>query len=358
MQHGVPRSHGSRLRSDAARLKEIHAIEEYNELDAKVQAAVTSKLDREALSLTSKLLKLNPEYYTVWNHRRRILEKLFQDAELPAIEGLLGADLQFLLPLLVQYPKCYWIWNFRLWILERCTGLLASSAARMFWQQELDLVGKMLRRDNRNFHGWAYRRTVVEALRSLDSNTDSPSTEPKNSSLTSAEFSYTTTMIRGNLSNFSAWHYRSKLIPVLLDEGGASEEERRQLFDTELALIQSALFTDPYDQSLWFYHDFLMLNLLSIEDTGPATPFVQFSSQDRQAYLKAELAQVKELLEDTDDCKWVYQFLLHYSVRHAALCNQDNVFTTMDLSDWLDRLRKLDPLRKGRWDDLEKTLKL
>jgi len=352
LQHGVPRSTKKRLRSEAARLKELHAIEEYNELEARVQAAVTSTLDRTTLSLTSKLLKLNPEYYTVWNHRRRILEKLFHDAELPAIEELLGADLQFLLPLLIQYPKCYWIWNFRLWILERCTGLLAPSAARMFWEQELDLVGKMLRRDSRNFHGWACRRTVIEALRSLDGK------DLNTSSLTNTEFSYTTTMIKGNLSNFSAWHQRSKLIPVLLDEGGARDEERRQMFDTELALIRSALFTDPYDQSLWFYHEFLMLNLLSAETTGPVTPFVRFSSQFKEDYLKAELAQVMELLEDTDDCKWIYQFLLHYSVRYVALFERDNVFETNDLRAWLDRLRKLDPLRKGRWDDLEKTLKL
>lgn len=358
MQHGVPRSHRSRLRSDAARLKELHAIEEYNELEAKVQAAVTSNLNREALSLTSKLLKLNPEYYTIWNHRRRILEKLFHDEKPPAIEDLLGADLHFLLPLLVQYPKCYWIWNFRLWILERCTGLLASSTTRTFWQQELDLVGKMLRRDSRNFHGWAYRRTIIDALRFSGNDTDSQSTEANTLSLTSVEFAYTTTMIKRNLSNFSAWHQRSKLIPVLLDESGASSERRKQLFDEELALIQSALFTDPYDQSLWFYHDFLMLNLLSVEASGPVAPFVQFTSQNKEIYLKAELAHVKELLEDTDDCKWVYQFLLHYSVRYSALFDQDNVFTTTDLQDWLDRLRKLDPLRNGRWDDLEKTLRL
>lgn len=45
------------------------------------------------------------------------------------------------------------------------------------------------------------------------------------------EFDYTTKMIKGNLSNFSAWHNRSKLILRMLDEQSASDAERRQLLD-------------------------------------------------------------------------------------------------------------------------------
>lgn len=88
------------------------------------------------------------------------------------------------------------------------------------------LAGKMLSLDSRNFHGWGYRRTVIAALERLLSQTD----EMPNS-LAEREFEYTTKMINVNLSNFSAWHNRSKLIPRLLNERGADNVARRKFLD-------------------------------------------------------------------------------------------------------------------------------
>ena len=45
------------------------------------------------------------------------------------------------------------------------------------------------------------------------------------------EFDYTTRMIKSNLSNFSAWHARSQLIPRLLDEADAGDVKRRKMLD-------------------------------------------------------------------------------------------------------------------------------
>lgn len=84
------------------------------------------------------------------------------------------------------------------------------------------MVGKMLTRDSRNFHGWGYRRTVIENL-------ESPALNGK--SMACEEYDYTTKKIGENLSNFSAWHNRSRLILQMLDEQNASAEERRQMLD-------------------------------------------------------------------------------------------------------------------------------
>lgn len=143
-----------------------------------------------------------------------------------AIVNLISDDLAFLLPLLRKFPKCYWIWNYRLWLLEESTRLLPTAEARKFWQQELALAGKMLSLDSRNFHGWGYRRTVVQALESTELSTQEPT-----KSMAEQEFEYTTRMINSNLSNFSAWHTRSKLIPRLLNERGADNEARRRFLD-------------------------------------------------------------------------------------------------------------------------------
>ncbi len=125
---------------------------------------------------------------------------------------------------MIKYPKCYWLWNYRLWLLQEANERLEAGIATDLWNRELILVGKMLVKDSRNFHGWGYRRKVVSEL-------ESPKLGGR--SMVESEFEYTTKMIHGDkgLSNFSAWHRRSKLIPRLLDERNASDETRRQFLD-------------------------------------------------------------------------------------------------------------------------------
>lgn len=173
----------------------------------------------------------NPEYYTVWNNRRQILQHLFSQADNPDKVGqLIQGDLEFLFPLLRQFPKCYWIWNHRLWVLEQATQRLPISAAQRLWQQELALVGKMLSLDSRNFHGWGYRRVVVAAIEALNQGTTDGG-EPQGASMAQTELDYTTKMIGTNLSNFSAWHNRGQLIMRLLKERAATDQERKKMLD-------------------------------------------------------------------------------------------------------------------------------
>lgn len=135
---------------------------------------------------------------------------------------MIKADLQFLFPLLRKFPKCYWIWNHRYWLLGEAKRLLPTPVARRFWQEELALVGKMLSLDSRNFHGWGYRRFVIETLENFT---------PDEKSMAQEELEYTTKMIKTNLSNFSAWHYRTKLIQKFLNEKSARDDERKKMLD-------------------------------------------------------------------------------------------------------------------------------
>lgn len=143
------------------------------------------------------------------------------------IAELISADLTFLFPLLRKFPKCYWIWKYRLWLLEEASNLLPKVDCIKFWMQELALVGKLLNLDSRNFHGWGYRRTVVAAIESNQTRIDEPF-----QNMTEQEFRYTTRMIEANLSNFSAWHSRSKLIPRLLNEQAANGMARQEMLDS------------------------------------------------------------------------------------------------------------------------------
>ena len=80
----------------------------------------------------------------------------------------------------------------------------------------------MLNRDSRHFHGWSYRRTVVQNLES--------SALP-GQSMARPEFDYTKKMIRTDLSNFSGWHHRTTLILRIRNEENARDQGRQKMVD-------------------------------------------------------------------------------------------------------------------------------
>ena len=84
--------------------------------------------------------------------------------------------------------------------------------------------------------------------------------------------------------------------------------------------------------------------------------FVQFTDSERTECFRGEIEAIRDLLEDTDDCKWVYQSLLMYSAQLSKVAEDDEIVTTEDTKSWLLQLRKLDPMRSKRWDDWEKSL--
>jgi geranylgeranyl transferase type-2 subunit alpha len=306
--------------------------------------------------LTSKALKKNPEFYTIWNHRRLILLHRFSTAvaqvsgedDAPTApsqsftQDAIVNDLRFIVPLLMQYPKCYWIWNYRQWLLEEAEQRLEKPVARGLWEEELGLVGKMLTRDERNFHGWGYRRFVVDKLEALRT--------PKEGTLVEQEFLYTEKMIKAKLQNFSALHYRSKLLPRLLTERKADGVARRQMLQQELDNMQDALI-DPFNQSAWFYHQFLISSLG--DELSQEHRIVQdLSIREQLDILEQELDRIKEIEEDFDDCKWVYEALIMYTLVYSKLEGSD-LSRKDGLSDWIQKLYNLDPMRKGRWNELK-----
>ena len=99
----------------------------------------------------------------------------------------------------------------------------------MSWVSELKLCAIFLEYDERNFHCWRHRSFVLEQgkLSKLD------------------ELAFTYEKISSNFSNYSAWHYRSKLIENLYKESPTYFD----ILTKELNLIEQALFTDPNDQS-------------------------------------------------------------------------------------------------------------
>ena len=149
-------------------------------------------------------------------------------------------------------------------------------------------------------HAWNYRRYILASM---------PVARDEKS-----ELAYTTRKIEGNISNFSAWHQRSKVIGSLLDGGQLSKDaflekgelaietlERSEMRGLEFELVRNAMYTDPNDQSVWMYHRWLVglgerLRLVCCTARGLST------GSDKKM-LEREIEAIKELLLEELDSR-------------------------------------------------------
>ena len=91
--------------------------------------------------------------------------------------------------------------------------------------------------------------------------------------LIEAECEMALALIKKNFSNFSAWHYRSKLMPRLHSRNGLSYDHRAytiplETIKADFEQLKHAYFTDPKDQSPWNYHEWLLQQLCPVQVTG------------------------------------------------------------------------------------------
>ena len=394
--HGVkrqPKSASTAEARSARKAKEASKLASYLEIESLFFSYKrASRKDLAALHHTTKLLTLNPELYTVWNYRREILLHIFASASQDdaaeakhdvfaslregqasttevGVEGeqhkrltrnqeLLQDDLSLTEHALRAHPKVYWIWNHRMWC-------LTQSSSEHVWQRELRLVEKMLDLDPRNFHGWNCRRAIVQhlALSILSPHSSTTACSPTNPTfpallsdtsvisspaklelltLAEKELSYTLKKIESNFSNFSAWHQRTLLLPHVWRAKGWTSAQIDAAVDAELELVKQAMYTDPSDQSVWFYHRWLV-------------DLLQSSTRERQhKVLQEEVRVIEELFELEPDSKWCAISLAHYSTLLKGLVERGEEKDELGsrAKQLLEQLMVLDPDRKERYRDL------
>ena len=160
----------------------------------------------------------------------------------------------------------------------------------------------------------------------------------------------------------------------MLDESGASNEERKVILDkgtyfliaestasnphAELSWILDGIYTDPYNQSLWFYHH----NLMCTFDPAlaPQTIAPGLTTNERISYVSTEIDNIIDAREGAEDCKYINQTLIELVSLYSRLSNGQVPPQAQNgtLRKWFENLRSLDPKRMGRWDDLVKDLNL
>uniref|UniRef100_A0ACD5XV16 Uncharacterized protein n=1 Tax=Avena sativa TaxID=4498 RepID=A0ACD5XV16_AVESA len=239
--HGQPRrpkkpEDDAAAASKAAKLRELQI--------QVLQNHHTSTYTEEALGLSFKLLEINPEAYTAWNYRKLALQHNLKDLSDPeAIKSSVDNELRVVEAALRANPKSYGAWYHRKWLLNQKLTPVDS-------KREFGLLDKLLKVDARNFHGWNYRRFLAKFTGVAEED----------------ELKYTMVKICDNFSNYSAWHNRSILLSNLLIQQSKGFESKQKIFKEEFDLVTQALFTDPSDQSGWFYHLWLLAQTSSPEN--------------------------------------------------------------------------------------------
>jgi len=80
------------------------------------------------------------------------------------------------------------------------------------------------------------------------------------------------------------------------------------------------------------------------------------SNAQRLEYVASEREYIEEVLEDSQDCKWAYQSLIECTLLEAKLNNGLPAVDETKVLEWINELKSRDPLRMGRWLDLEQSL--
>jgi len=193
------------------------------------------KKDSQQLMMTSQVLQANPDIHTLWNIRREVVLGLVDESPSDNDE-LWSKEVELTQQCLMSNPKSYGAWH------HRCYSLDQMKSPP--WQNELALCDRFLSMDERNFHCWDYRKVAAK----------------KAGQTPEKELEFTMDRINTNFSNYSAWHYRSKLLPLTNPnpEKTSNQPIEESVHHRELDLVQNAAFTDPDDSSAWLYHTWLV----------------------------------------------------------------------------------------------------
>ena len=155
-----------------------------------------------------------------------------------------------------------------------------------------------------------------------------------------AEFAYSTERILKNFSNYSAFHHRTIYIKAMLAEGQAVDE--LGLIKSELELIQQAIFTEPDDQTAWWYHQYLVA-------------WAGRHPESLEEVLRGEVEGIRGLLEDGESTyRWAILTLASLLSQLAGLVKEEGERGELlgESRGLYEKLSEVDPDHKERYREI------
>ena len=257
MFHGVKKSEVKELTEEEKaknelQLKKLKAIQ-----DQILKIRAQNKYDQKSMEFLLKSSVLMPDYPTLWSIRKILMEQYLPTLNDDEAMEYLQKEIKSILPIMMKNPKSYLLWYHRVWSLVKCIEIEIKKGVPLVKSVligEIGLCNKFFLKDDRNFHCWNYRVKILSLISIYFQNTFQKFVED--------ELKFTIEKITMNFSNFSAWLYRSKLIPIYFLQHNIkwNTKEALDFFKDDLDLIKKAIYTDPKDQSPWNYLSWIITN--------------------------------------------------------------------------------------------------
>ena len=214
----------------------------------------------------------------------------------------------------------------------------------MDYESELELCKLFLTEDQRNFHCWSYRRLVAQ----------------KGHIHPQKEFEFSTEKIDENFSNYSAFHHRSLFIQRI-------GQCPRETVEMEFSMIENAIYTEPDDQSSWWYHQFLLSWIMNEKEGSPAHEKID-QAEWLEGILVQQIGVMRGLLLLESSSKWAMSSLsmmieILLKQRHRSQMTSGTSYSVgyvNELSEerlsLLRRLCSVDPYHVKRYQYLQQRL--
>ena len=357
------------------------------------------KMESLMLTLTQKLVEIQPEMITCWNKRKArfclyvvVRQQKNEEEEEERLKNVVKEELHVSEQGLRRNPKSYCAWEHRRWVIARLYDRILSSSSSSSSERgnedssllpfmkdvvlrEREMLETLLNADDRNFHAWNYRRFVVDKITRYHfngehdrMNEEEVADDVIENRTREEEAKYAREKISKNFSNYSAWHHRSVHFEQLDDDknqaavttetsSSSSPTRFQAVLDAEFELVSQAFFTEPEDQSAWMYHRWLLSQLDAYSSSS--------SSSSKNAYkiqtLQRELDRITEVSEMEPTCKWPALVCARLHKLLAKEMKLDDDFErradvilkhSIKAKELYEKLLLLDPLRKGYYRDV------
>ena len=155
------------------------------------------------------------------------------------------------------------------------------------------------------------------------------------------EFDFTTLKIYQNFSNYSAWQRRSNLLSKYLETFEKSHQIESVLRN-EVEMCRNAAWTEPSDQSIWFYQRWLF------DELPKSIPDYQ------NLLMNLACDQVKsicELIEEEGRGSSVSLAMSFVRFIFITVFKEENDTV---IEEYLNCLKEVDQLRSSYWHKLSK----
>ncbi|KAK9761217.1 Protein prenyltransferase alpha subunit repeat-containing protein 1 [Basidiobolus ranarum] len=293
---------------------------------------LNSEFEKEDISSLDNCMKcllvINPECYSAWNLRKRLI----QEEKINPDEDLLFLELLFTFP---QHNKSYTSWHHRKWVIE----LISARTSRPpSLKKEIDICSRVGELYPKNYNAWVHRQWILKYTDSMEALLE--------------ELERVKSWNNSHISDHSGFHHREQVLlricqqlGILKSVGGISRMNLLQKSDSvsqsisvtnadlvdqkwllelwlsEFQYIKELLTRYPQHETLWYHLRFCYFHWRSIK--FEEVYIDEQSSTDNWPSLRSEEDFVERIIQLNSHDSDLVTYPLAYKLYILELHRQD-----------------------------------